>query len=232
MAYRLFVSERLLQPMTNYWQLSHQQKPFISHIQIHVFNQYFWIHFHRSRANVLTKIPNSHMKHPRNPHASKPNTLTHWDRVTHTCVGTQTIIGSNNGFSPGPRQAIMWTNAGILLIRNLKTNLNEIWSENKTFSSNKLLLIVLSAKWSQICIDLNVLIIPIWCKRRMAQCYLRKLKSKGTMCFPITLFVVSCSIQKYTYHAWYSFSGIIRNIITKIRLNPVFLISTMPGQLI
>ena len=33
--------------------------------------------------------------------------LTHWSRVTHICVSTQTIIGSNDGLSPGRRQAII-----------------------------------------------------------------------------------------------------------------------------
>ena len=42
--------------------------------------------------------------------------LTHWGRVTHICVGTNTNIGSDNGLSPGRRQAIIWTNARILLI--------------------------------------------------------------------------------------------------------------------
>ena len=34
--------------------------------------------------------------------------------------------GSDNGLSPGRRQAIIWTNAGILLIGPLGTNINEI----------------------------------------------------------------------------------------------------------
>ena len=54
------------------------------------------------------------------------STLTHWGRVTHICVSKLTIIGSDNGVSPGRWQAIIWTNAGILLIRNLGTNFNEI----------------------------------------------------------------------------------------------------------
>ena len=33
--------------------------------------------------------------------------LTHWGRVTHICVGNLTIIGSDNGLSPGRRQAII-----------------------------------------------------------------------------------------------------------------------------
>ena len=41
--------------------------------------------------------------------------LNHCDRVTHICVGSLAIIGSDNGLSPGRCQAIIWTNAGILL---------------------------------------------------------------------------------------------------------------------
>ena len=52
--------------------------------------------------------------------------LTHWGRVTHICVDKINIIGSDNGLSPGRRQAIIWTNAAILLIRLLGTNFIEI----------------------------------------------------------------------------------------------------------
>ena len=52
--------------------------------------------------------------------------LIHWGRVTHICVNQLTIIGSDNGLSPGRRQAIIWTNAGILLIGPLETNFREI----------------------------------------------------------------------------------------------------------
>ena len=44
----------------------------------------------------------------------------------HIYVGNLTIIGSDNGLSPGRRQAIIWTNAGILLIEPLGTNFSEI----------------------------------------------------------------------------------------------------------
>ena len=37
--------------------------------------------------------------------------LPHWDRVTHTCVSKIVIIVSDNGMSPGRRQAGIWTNA-------------------------------------------------------------------------------------------------------------------------
>ena len=48
--------------------------------------------------------------------------LTHWGRVTHIFVGTNTNIGSDNGLSPDRRQAIIWTNARILLIAPLEIN--------------------------------------------------------------------------------------------------------------
>ena len=42
--------------------------------------------------------------------------LIHWGRGTHICVGNLTIIVSDNGLSPGRRQLIIVTNAGILLV--------------------------------------------------------------------------------------------------------------------
>ena len=48
--------------------------------------------------------------------------LTHWGRVTHTYVNKLTIIGSDNGLSPGRCQAIIWTNDEQLLIGPLETN--------------------------------------------------------------------------------------------------------------
>ena len=45
--------------------------------------------------------------------------------MTHICVNKLTIIGSDNGLLPGRRQAIIWTNSGILLIGPLGTNFGE-----------------------------------------------------------------------------------------------------------
>ena len=86
------------------------------------------------------------------------HTLTHWGRVTHICVSKLTIIGSNNGLSPGRRQAIIWTNDGKLLIEPLGTNFNEILIKIYTFSYRKMHLKMLSAKWRPFCLGLNVLI--------------------------------------------------------------------------
>ena len=75
------------------------------------------------------------------------DTLTHWGRVTHICVSKLTTIGSDNGLSPGRRQAIIWTNDRILLIRTLGKNLREILSEIHSFSFKKMHLKISSAKW-------------------------------------------------------------------------------------
>ena len=83
--------------------------------------------------------------------------LTHWGRVTHIRVGKQTSIGSDNGLAPGRRQAIIWTNAGILLIGLLGTNFSEISIKILTFSFTKMRLNVSSAKWRPFCLGLNVL---------------------------------------------------------------------------
>ena len=60
--------------------------------------------------------------------------FTHWGRVTNICVSKLTILCSDNGLSPGlagdksgRRQAIIWTNAGILLIGTVGTNFSKIF---------------------------------------------------------------------------------------------------------
>ena len=84
----------------------------------------------------------------------------HWGRVTHICVSKLPIIGSDNGLSPGRRQAIIWTNAVILLIWPLGTNLSEILIKINTFSFKKMHLKMSSGKWRPFCLGLNVLICP------------------------------------------------------------------------
>ena len=63
--------------------------------------------------------------------------LTHWGRVTHICVNKLAIVGSDNGLAPTRRQAIIWTNVGILLIEPLGTNFSEILIEIITFFSQE-----------------------------------------------------------------------------------------------
>ena len=94
--------------------------------------------------------------------------LTHWGRVTHIWVSKQTIIGSDNGLSPGRRQAIIWIDAGILLIGTLGTNFSEILMEIRIFSFKKMGLNMSSAKWRRFCLGLNELItFHTWCSSGM-----------------------------------------------------------------
>ena len=82
--------------------------------------------------------------------------ITHWGRVTHIYVSKLSIIGPDNGLSPRRRQAIIWFNAGILLIGTLGTNFVEVLSEFYTFSFNKMHLKMSSGKWRSFCLGLNV----------------------------------------------------------------------------
>ena len=110
---------------------------------------------------MLTQIQTSFRFHSyvgiRNYAKYDPN-LTHWGRVTHICVSKLTIIGSDNSLSPGRRRAIIWTNAGILLIRTLGTNFSEILDEIHSFSFSKMHLKLSSAKWRLFGLGLNELI--------------------------------------------------------------------------
>ena len=91
-------------------------------------------------------------------------TLTHCSQVTHIWVSRLTIIGSDNGLSPGRRQAIIWTNAGKLLIGPLAINFNEILIQIYTFSFSKMHLKMASGKRRPFCLGLNVL----RCVKRMS----------------------------------------------------------------
>ena len=68
---------------------------------------------------------------------------------------TWDIIGSDNGLLPVRRKAIIWTNAGILLIEHLGTNFREILIEIHTLSFKKMLLKMSSGKLRPCCFGLN-----------------------------------------------------------------------------
>ena len=75
----------------------------------------------------------------------------------YICVSEIPNIGSDNGLSPGRRQAIIWTNVGLLLIRTLRTNFVELLREIHTFSFKKMHLKMSSGKRRPFCLGLNVL---------------------------------------------------------------------------
>ena len=77
--------------------------------------------------------------------------------MTQICVSKLTIFALDNGLSPDRRQAIIWNNAGILLIRPLGTNFSEILIKIHTFSFKKVHLKMLSGKWRPFCLGFNVL---------------------------------------------------------------------------
>ena len=73
--------------------------------------------------------------------------LNNWGRVTHICVGKIIVIGSDYGLSPGRRQAISWTSAGILLIGTSGTNFSRnshIFIQENAFKTS-------SAEWRLFC---------------------------------------------------------------------------------
>ena len=100
--------------------------------------------------NSVIFIWNTHKRH------SIPCPLTHWGWMMHIYVGNLTIIGSDNGLSPGRCQAIIWTNVGILSIGPLGTNFNDILIEIETFWFKKMHLNMPFGKWRPFCLGLNV----------------------------------------------------------------------------
>ena len=126
--------------------------------------------------------------------------LNHRSRVTHIC-----FIGSDDGLSPARCQAIIWNNAGILLIGNLGTNFKEIISEIHTFSFKKMHVKMSSAKWRLFCLWLNVLNIckqyspnDSNTKRRYTLRYL-----SSSMCLMPELIMISCTVataEKWAYY--------------------------------
>ena len=75
----------------------------------------------------------------------------------YMCVYNLTMIGSDNGLSPDRRQAINWTNAGILLNGTLRTNFSEFLIQILPFLFKKMHLKVSSAKCRPFCLGLNVI---------------------------------------------------------------------------
>ena len=86
-----------------------------------------------------------------------PNPVNLLSQVTHIYLDKLNIIGSDIGSSPGGHQAIIWTIAGILLIRTLGIDFSEIQSEIHIYSFNKMHLKMPSAKWRKFFSDLNIL---------------------------------------------------------------------------
>ena len=119
-----------------WWKLNQNIIIFILFIHTNAFANFF------KMASILS--------HPQHVNSLRPSDA-------YICVKL-TIIGSDNDLSPGRRQAIIWTYAGILLIRPLGKNFNETsLIEIHTFSFNKIHFKMASGKWPPFCLGLNVL---------------------------------------------------------------------------
>ena len=126
--------------------------------------------------------------------------------MTRLYVSKLTSIASDNGLSPGRRQAIIWTNAGILLIGPLGTSFSETLSECHTFSFNKVRLKMSFGKWRPFCLGLNVLR-GMWTVM-MILCYERGFLSPQpflTGGFP--------SQKASNVELWWCFVGRINNLV-------------------
>ena len=83
--------------------------------------------------------------------------LNLWSRVTHICISKPTIIGLHYGLLPGRYQAIIWTNAEILLIGKLQWNLNRnsyIFIHENAFQNVVWKMVAISPRPQ--CIDIHV----------------------------------------------------------------------------
>ena len=105
------------------------------------------------------------ISHIMQPNCRNVYTETNSDDV-HIGVGNLTIIGSDHGVAPTQGQAIIWTNAGILLAWPLRTKLNEISIKIWTFSFKKMNFKMSSAKWRPFCLGLSVIML-VSKKRRL-----------------------------------------------------------------
>ena len=130
-------------------------------------------------------------------------------------VSTLTIIVSDNGLPPSRCQAIIWPNAGILLIGPLGTNFSEILIEIHTFSFKKMHLEMLSGKWRPSCLSFNVLTefhqTPISLKSSLnnstSDVQPNLASSQVTA---LTFFIRICYRKKY-YHWWHQIKNVINS---------------------
>ena len=142
--------------------------------------------------------------------------LTHWGRMTHICVSKLTIIGSDNGLVPDRRQAIIWTNAGILLIRTLGTNFSEILGEIYPFSFSKMHLKMSSAKWRLFGLGLNEL------KRTAGQSDTSRSWVDFSVVWPINIGQVKLEISLTKYFSQFHFTLLSNCWTTKDIVDTMF----------
>ena len=130
-----------------------QNHPFSCTMRI---NQWIWLYVYSYLSISIYCICENLM--PQLSCANSSLLLIHCGRVMHICISKLTVIGSDKSLSPDQRcPAIIWTNAEILLIGPLGTNLSEILIKIHTFTFTKIHLKILSGESRPFCLSLNVL---------------------------------------------------------------------------
>ena len=94
------------------------------------------------------------------------NVLTHWGRMTHTCVGELTTIGSGNGLSPGRRQAIYLNQCWHTINSNLRNKFQ--WNRKR----NSYILIQENVFENVVCEIASILPRPQCVNRSLSTCML------------------------------------------------------------
>ena len=115
------------------------------------------LQFQQSLMQCDAQQHQEEVQHLKNLNHNFQTKVRHWGWLTHICISKLAIIGSDNGLSPGRCQAIIWTNAGIMLIGLLGTNFSEILIEIHAFSLKKMHLKMSSGKWQPFCLCFIVL---------------------------------------------------------------------------
>ena len=120
-----------------HWKFNQNMKIFINEIHSKLLSVTWWpfcpggddlIEFSRTSNDVRAWICNYIHTEGWYVNTNSYPILTHWGRVTHICVSKLTIIGSDNGLSPGRRQAIIlnqcWYIVNWVLRNKLQWNFN------------------------------------------------------------------------------------------------------------
>ena len=148
-----------------FWLRKYSQKFLLQKFVTIFVNKIFFVTLHLPESNELSMMyGNVSFK------VSPSNSLRLGDAYMCHWTGSVTF-GSDNGLSPIRRQAIIWTNAGILLIGPLGTNFSEILFGIQTFPFKKMHLKMSSAKQRPFCLDLNVLMYSFVCQAACLHCH-------------------------------------------------------------
>ena len=157
--FHLHVGYHLINKMTSYMTLILNLTPLNAHY-IYIFinektgpKSRDWYH---ERYLVKTQTVNSNLKWNRLADVTlffEVQLLKLWGYIIEAgwriYVSKLNIIGSDNGLSPDRRQAIIWTNAGILLIWPLGTHFSDMLIEINTSSFKKIYFKMSCEKWWQ-----------------------------------------------------------------------------------